>query len=99
MKTIFIKEISDQGRKALKQHNDEVKKLSFKQRLMMRTLGIKQELISKDPIIISLQIKNRHSNDQRYVGMMVDEIKTALTKNGATKDKDFVIEEDGGVKW
>lgn len=96
---LTIVEKTDQGRKALRQHLDEMKKIPFKQRMLMKALGIKQDLINKDPIKIELKIGIRHSADSRYQGMVLDEIKNSLKKNGAEKDLDYFIEDEGGKLW
>lgn len=75
----------------LKRHYDETKNLKFRERLVFKTAGYKQELISTDPYILSLQVCNMHSNNPAFLDILITEIRKAMSANGCNKD-DYSIE-------
>lgn len=91
MKKVLIQSITEKGRKALQQHLKEMRNLSFKQRMIFKAAGFKQEVISESPLTLCLTMKNYHSNLPHYIQLVLGEIKKALKQNGADEE-DFLIE-------
>lgn len=89
---IKITALTEEGTKALEQHIAETAKLSFKNRLIFKTAGYKQEVLSIDPYIVSLIINNRQANNPNFICLIEDQIVNALKENGATKDTDYKLE-------
>ena len=92
MKEIIINALSKKGNKALKQHHEETKKIKFKDRLMFKTAGYKQEIINTDPYSIKLILNNRFVNRAHFLGLSMDEIKNVLEQNGAKHILDYSME-------
>lgn len=93
MTKIILKALNQNGFSALRQHYRETKKLKFKDRLVFKTAGFTQELISENPYTLCLTMKNRHANNAIYVDLVLGEIKKAMQLNGAA-EKDLSIEVD-----
>lgn len=87
--------MTNKGRKAFLTHLNESKKIPLRQKLIFKAAGFKQELISKDPYVISLEIRNRHSENPSYIDLLIGEVINALEKNGAKKDQDYIVEIEG----
>jgi len=90
---IRIKSLTSIGVAALKQHIKETKKIKLRDRLIFKTAGYKQEIISEeDPVEILLNCNNRYVKyNPMYLPMLLCEIERALKDNGADKDKDYKI--------
>lgn len=91
MKEIKINFTTRKGEKAIRQHCDELKNLSFKERAYFKVMGYKHT-INKDPLSISLQINNRHKNSPHFLELVKDNIAQAFKENGAELDEDYKIE-------
>jgi len=91
MVTITIISKSKKGDNALNIHMNEYKQMSFREKIVFKTAGFKQELITENPLVIMLTIKNRHSEKQLYIKLLTNEIEEALKLNGATEE-DYNIE-------
>lgn len=92
MKEITITSISEEGDKAIQKHMDEFKKMSFKDRLIFKVSGYKQEVLSEKPYVLLLTLNNLHSRDPLFIELIRKEIEKAMLLNGATIDKDIKIE-------
>lgn len=90
MTTISIKALNSKGEKAIRQHVEEYKKLSFRERVTFRTFG-KQEVISEEPYTLQLKLNILSSNPHFQSGVFF-EIEKALQNNGATKEVDYTTE-------
>lgn len=77
------------GKKALEIHKDEIKKMSFKDRLIMKASGIKHDL-TKDGFVV-IELTNKYSCNPAYVELVKTEIINSLLQNGA-EQKDYTIE-------
>ena len=84
MKTITITATTSKGTNAIKTHLAEYKKKSFKDKLIFKTAGFNQEVVSEDPLTLELIVNNRHISNPHYLIMVTDQIKEALKSNGAT---------------
>lgn len=91
MTKIVIEALNKKGHAAIKQHWDETKKLSLRNRMIFKTAGYKQQLESKDPFTLSLVMNNRHSKNYLFVDLIKGEIKKAFKQNGANEE-DYKIE-------
>lgn len=83
---IVITAKTSSGDKALKQHWEEAKKMSFREKLTMKALGIKHELTNEDPFTITLSCK---ATNIYIIEGAKEEIRKALKANGAEKETDY----------
>lgn len=90
MTTILIKALNSNGDKAIRQHVEEYKKLSFRERITFRTFG-RQEVIAEEPLTLQLELNILSGNPHFRSGVFF-EIEKALQNNGATKEVDYSIE-------
>ena len=65
--------------------------MSFKDRLIFKTAGYKQQLIDKKPLTLLLTIKNMHSNNPMFLNLIQQQIYEAFKKNNAVKGIDYKI--------
>lgn len=92
MRTFLIRAKTDKGRSAIKKHLKETKKMPLRQKMIFKTAGYKQEVISEKPYTLKLEVKNKHAEKATFLMLIQDKIIEALQKNGAAKDLDFFIE-------
>jgi len=91
MKIIKLTAKTKKGNEALKIHIAESKKLSFNEKLVFKTAGFKQEVISEEPYTLQLTINNRHTENPLYIELLSGQIRASLKKNKAGK-QDYNIE-------
>lgn len=93
---ITITALTDQGNAGIKQHYQETSKVSLKNRLIFKTAGYKQELLSKDPYTLHLQVSNRHSKNPIFMDLLSGEIKKTMKANGCgVEDYSLEVVYDG----
>lgn len=95
MKEIKIKALTEPGKKAIKQHIKEFKKMKFKDKLIFKTAGYRHEVVSEDPPEVMLVANNRHTANPMFVDLIIGEIKKALKENGAEFETDYSIKVKG----
>lgn len=89
---IQIKSLTNIGAKALEIHLNESKNINLKQKLVLKTIGFKQSLISKDPLILLITLKKGIlAKNPSFLPAMLFEIDEALKNNGAVKNTDYEI--------
>ena len=66
--------------------------MSFKDRLIFKTAGYKQEVVNQDPATILLKINNKHADNAIFLDLIIGEIQKALELNGAVKDLDYIAD-------
>lgn len=91
MTSIYITALTAIGESAIKQHYKESTQVSFKNRLIFKTAGYKQKIVSVKPYTLLLTMNNMHSGNPVFVGLLRDEIEKAMKLNGCEKE-DYEIE-------
>lgn len=92
MKEVTISSTSEKGDAAIKKHLEEFNKMGFKDRLIFKTAGYKQEVIRELPYVLLLTINNRHVINPMFLDLILKQIEDALKQNGAERDIDYTIE-------
>lgn len=94
MKNIKIIAQTPEGHNALEKHIAESMKLNKKARITQNMLGIKQSVISTNPLILEVSFKNVGVRAVLKPAHVIDEIKEAMRINGAVHDIDYYTEVD-----
>ena len=92
MKKIRIIAKTFSGEKAIDQHIAETFRLSWRQKAMFRQMGFRQEIVSFEPKILELSMKNKRLMSFVRPEHFLQEIYDSLKENGAIKDEDYIVE-------
>lgn len=92
MKAIKIISKTEVGKIAIEQHVAETQKIGWKERMMFKQLGFSQKIISHNPTILELELKNHRLTSVIKPEHFCLQIEETLKDNGAVKDTDYMIE-------
>jgi hypothetical protein len=82
---------NENGEKAIQQHYVESMKVGRAKRMMMRQLGMRQEITRLQPYTLEVSISEKLSVFMKNKHI-TEEINEAMLKNGATLEDDYRIE-------
>lgn len=91
MKKYIIRELTKKGHMAIKAHVDEFKKMPLRQKMIFRTAGYKQEVISRKPYLLVLNVLNKYSSNAIFLDLIKKQITDTLRENGAKENKDYEV--------
>ena len=94
MRTVKITSLTEKGKDAIKGHYEESKKLGMKHKLALKSMGIRQILVSENPYTLVVEITNSRLQRLLNPDTFILEIEKALGENGATSN-DYLIEVEG----
>lgn len=87
----LIRELTDKGHRAIKIHVDEFKKMPIRQKMIFKTAGYKQEVISRNPFVLTLDVGNKHASNTTFLDLIKTQIIDALKENGAREGIDYEV--------
>ena len=67
---ITITSLTFNGDVALKKHMEEFNKIGFKNRLIFKTAGYRQEVVQEEPFILVLHANNRHCANPIFLDLI-----------------------------
>lgn len=70
----------------------EVKKISLRNKLILKSAGYKHTVIDKESMEIELTINNRNADNPMFLDLVTFEIIKALGNNGADVNIDYSLE-------
>jgi len=99
MRKIIIRAVSPKGLKAVQQHKDTYRKVSFKDKMMSKLSGIAHNIDSDSQITLSfgdtiLKVIDKVGDIKKYFNEIKGEIIKSFSEYGADLNIDYVIVEE-----